>query len=123
MKIFEGGGWGGKINFVDKNNVLVGFDFMQCCCEDFGYDFLNSDKKKIGDDPDEKTLEPYFFDETFVEYPETSHCDEGKVRFKLIKRKNDKTPIYLELYNTHNGYYSHGFEMSKDKTIVHEGSL
>jgi hypothetical protein len=26
-----------KINFVDKNNVFVGFDYSSNCCERFGY--------------------------------------------------------------------------------------
>lgn len=121
MKTFEGGGWGSKINFVDKNNVLVGFDYSQCCCEDFGYFYSNDKLTEV--EYSEVELDPYFFDETFVEYPDTSSHDESKVMFKLIKRKNDKNPIYLTLYNIHNGYYSHGFEMSKDKTIIHEGSL
>lgn len=115
--------WGGKVNFVDKNNVLVGFDTHQCCCEDFGWYYMTSDKVRIGNDPDQETLEPYYFDETFIEYPDDEWSDNGDVMFKLIKEENDESPLYLRLYNHHNGYYSHGFEMSKDKTIVHEGSL
>jgi len=28
---------GRKVNFVDGNNVLVGFDDESCCCENFGF--------------------------------------------------------------------------------------
>ena len=31
--------------------------------------------------------------------------------------------IYLVIKNRHNGYYHHGFEMGKDGTIEHRGSV
>jgi len=34
MKVFDKGG---KVNFVDKNNVLVGYDMNSSCCEEFGW--------------------------------------------------------------------------------------
>ena len=35
MKIFEGkeSSWSDKVNFVDGNDVFVGYDLGQCCCE------------------------------------------------------------------------------------------
>ena len=42
MKIFERDG---KINFIDKNNVLVGFDYSRSCCEDFGWFVAETEKE------------------------------------------------------------------------------
>lgn len=44
MKIFERSFdkrtvYSNRINFVDENNVVVGYDFSKNCCEDFGYFF------------------------------------------------------------------------------------
>ena len=36
MKIFEDNI---KVNFVDENNVFVGYDMRQSCCEQAGYFF------------------------------------------------------------------------------------
>lgn len=64
MKVFEGGEpkeWRGKVNFVDKNNVLVGFDDDQNCCEQCGW-FLNRSKPTadmLDGDLDHKDLEEY----------------------------------------------------------------
>lgn len=125
MRIFEGGGWGGKINFVDKNNVLVGFDMSQSCCEHFGWYIIDEIS------PDTYThencrnaeqlnveLEDYYFDTEFIEYINGSET----VAFKLLKRKNG-APKYLHLFNHHNGYYSHGFDMTINDKTIHEGSI
>ena len=40
MKIFnklEKNGWGRKVNFVDENNVVLGYDMSQDCCERAGW--------------------------------------------------------------------------------------
>ena len=38
MKIFnKTGNWENKVNFVDENNVVLGYDMEQCCCEDAGW--------------------------------------------------------------------------------------
>jgi hypothetical protein len=129
MKAFygENTGWLTKVNFVDKNNVLVGFDFAQSCCEDF--DWFISDEIKSETIKNDKTFEQvneelkdFYFDTSFIAYPEASGIDDNMVVFKLIKRKNGK-PKYLHLWNCHNGYYSHGFEMGIGNEIIHEGSL
>ena len=48
MRIFEGGDtWFRKINFVDTNDVYVGFNIEQSCCEDFGHLFVADDPAKL----------------------------------------------------------------------------
>lgn len=42
MRVFESENvraWEGKVNFVDHNNVVLGFDNSQYCCECFGWFF------------------------------------------------------------------------------------
>jgi hypothetical protein len=114
--------WRGKTNFVDKNNVVVGFDDESQCCENFGwfcathpkFNNCDDDSKEAdteGDLPETYDVEPYVFDTTF---------DDGGI-FRLTA---DGLPnVYLVLYNHHNGYYSHGFCMSQNERVIHSGSL
>jgi len=62
-------------------------------------------------------LKKYSFDKKFYKHLEGGDLDGGGiVIFKLIapKQKN----LYLHIYNSHNGYYSHGFEFKDDKEII-----
>jgi hypothetical protein len=112
MKIFE---TYDKVNFVDKNNVFVGYDMGQACCENAYWLISESDKY----DPEisyedkevdylqytytrcESILEDYVFDtkKFYEKYYNPV--------FKLIAK--GKKDLYLHLYNEHNGYYAHGF--------------
>ena len=72
MKTFEGKhkkeDWGSKHNFVDENNVFVGFDADQSCCENA--DWFVSDKiESKMPDPLPKSLdwENWVFDTSFFE--------------------------------------------------------
>jgi hypothetical protein len=69
--------WSTKVNFVDDNNVLVGYDFAGSCCELFGWyihdkvnnnreDSLfdeNTDHNAINDSLKEWTFDTSFFKE------------------------------------------------------------
>ena len=117
MKIFDKDG---KWNFVDDNNVFVGFDSGQCCCEDFGYffrhDLIYYVDGDIGDDADNSDLTPYNFDINFFEGNGGDF-----VVFKLVAQ--DKPDVYLYLYNFHNGYYSHGFEATVGGIKWQDGNI
>ncbi len=39
MKIFSTNEWPAKTNFIDENNLVVGWDDGQSCCERVGYFF------------------------------------------------------------------------------------
>lgn len=112
MQIFEKDG---KINFVDENNVLVGFSNREGCCEHFGYFFsreLPSSYKKYEKSVDTNpNLKGYNFNPSFFHQHKTwTNLDEGgAVSFQL--NKPDSPDWYLTLFNSHNGYYSHGFVM------------
>lgn len=121
MRIFETNEWCNSINFVDKNNVLVGFDYSQGCCEDFGYKIIDADGKEVEFNDD--FLEPYIFDSDFVDniQDDTDYECGGSVHFRLTA--SDKPDLFLKLYNYHNGYYSHGFTMRVGDKIVQNGNL
>ena len=128
MKVFEGkeSSWYEKVNFVDKNDVFVGYDMGQSCCEHADwfvsekitpYSYNQDDCSK--DTPD---LNDYVFDKVFFEEVESSDLDfGGMVAFKLIC--DGKPDLYLHLFNCHNGYYGHGFQVKHGGEIVKEGCL
>lgn len=136
MRIFE---QGAKINFADINDVYVGFDGYQCCCESFGYFFARSaESEEEVEAP--ANLEEMIFDVTFF----GDHGDDpytAEARFRLIQptrvqsdrtmRARERTmaadggsaEIFLVIFNHHNGYYGHGFEMTHGGTVVQSGAL
>ena len=126
--------WCEKVNFVDKNNVLVGYDMGQSCCEHADWFILDKiETKNITDKSGvlikNIDLDKYVFDADFFEQPLTQYNDAGYrdldngelVVFKLVaKRKPD---LYLHVYNCHNGYYGHGFEVKISGKLLREGCL
>ena len=125
MKIFERDC---KINFVDDNNVFVGFDNARNCCEDFGWcltrefpvDGFQESKEEIN--PDGFQFDVTFFKEVDEDFdPELdNHYDGGAVVFRLTKGPDE---IFLTLWNHHNGYYRHGFEMKAGDECLFSGNL
>lgn len=118
-------GWGSKINFVDDNNVLVGFDADQSCCERFGWFISESMPTSINDSaPEPSGLEPFNFDPAFFQSlnfgEPDDYCVESAAVFRLV---NGNKELFLTLHNTHNGYYSHGFEMNVGGKTIYEGNL
>jgi len=126
MKIFEKDY---KINFVDDNNVFVGFDYFKSCCEHFGYvisrkkltslqleSIIDSGASNLS--LQDEDLNNFNFVTSYQGRVESS---KNNVVFKLknVRGKN----IYLTLYNYHNGYYSHGFEMGIGKEFMKAGRL
>jgi hypothetical protein len=116
-----------RVNFVDENNLVVGFDFTSSCCEDFGWlistNLAPPAECVVGLDDTapvdhvNKELEGWMFDpKFFLELKEDKKIsEENYVVFRMINKNQER---YLHLYNKHNGYYSHGFEfMAGDKTI------
>ena len=119
MKKFEKDG---KINFVDENNVFVGFDFESSCCENADWFISDKEKNDISSKYPKFYITSYIFDTKYFEKVECSDVSEGgMVRFKLICK--DKPDLFLHLFNCHNGYYSHGFEAKINGVQWQEGSL
>ena len=133
MKIFqrtstEKNSRGNRLNIIDENNVLVGYDFDTHCCEKLEYYFSVAEPDEDGVQykiiEDSFDHEGYVFDPTyFSEYwsePDDGHRDRRAV-FKLVKP--NKPTVYLTLRNYQNGYYSHGFEMFRGTVKIKEGEL
>lgn len=107
-----------KINFVDINNVFVGYDLAQSCCEESGWFVSTTEAENPYEDNEHYKVKEfpvpdisnYSFDISyFTETPEL-------VRFKLIAI--NQCDLYLHLFNIHNGYYQHGFMFkTKDKIL------
>jgi hypothetical protein len=124
--------WATKVNFVDDNNVLVGYDFAGNCCEDFGWYIHDKVGRTNGEDPifsdsiDQtalnESLKDWTFDTTF--FDELSNGD-GYVQenFAVFRLVNGDNELFLHLYNSHNGYYGHGFDFSVDEKIIKTGVL
>lgn len=118
MKIFERNS---KINFIDENNLLLGYDLSQSCCEDAGWfiadQIMTLSQRDDNQPEDEKTWSGWVFDPDFCKHiPETEY-EEHVVVFRIIKEDEEK---FVHLFNVHNGYYSHNFHFQKDKTMIVE---
>lgn len=107
-----------RINFIDKFDNFVGFDWVPKCCEQF--DWYASKKKqtdKVGSG--KPNLDGFWFDTSHPpvnDFARGPKCTEI-IAFRLI---NDKKKImWLHLCNTQSGYYSHGWEASWG----HSGSI
>ncbi len=135
MRIFDSdrGGWGEKVNFADHNNVMVGYDMGQSCCEHADWFISETEDNNIEDkkQPNEG-LEEYVFDKSyFVEVEPAQEGSDtykysvldsgGMVRFKMVAP--GKPDLFLHIYNSHNGYYGHGFEFMDGAQEIRVGSL
>lgn len=120
MKIFDADG---KVNFVDKNNVFVGYDQGQGCCEWASYFISSKEEEKEREDDDESAefFEPYVFDTSYFEEAGEGMSEGQMVRFKLTAP--GLPDFYLHLFNCHNGYYGHGFKANIGDTSWQSGTL
>jgi len=125
MKIFEeaSGSFAEKVNFVDENNVFVGYDLAQDCCEDAGWFISDKVEKTTEDDHTcSVDVDKYVFDTEFFESKDVYDNDdyEGMAIFRLVAGKDEK---FLHLYNCHNGYYGHGFYFKVGEETKESGTL
>lgn len=109
-----------RTNFIDENDVFLGWDDSRKCCEEFK-DWISSDKE--GDDllnvPD--TFEGYVFDTNYYNELDDVAYSGGHVVFRLTK--DGEQDLYLHLRNSHNGYYSHGFAVTVGGEVWKAGRL
>ena len=103
-----------KINFVDENNIFVGYDLEQQCCEHAGW-YITDSETPLDDPHTDKNLEydGWNFCPNYFEKKRVSD-DHYVVVFRLVKKDKIK---YLHIFNIHNGWYCHGFEfINGDRT-------
>lgn len=112
IKKFDGE-WG-SINFVDENNVLIGYDMSAQCCEDFGY------KEECIIEKSEFTGE---FDEDFKGVDHEGYNFDCGVAFFTRDTETKRPNGQIVFFNSHNGYYSHGYKMLKNNEVITDGFL
>lgn len=124
MKVFEKGS---KVNFVDENNLLLGWDNTDDCCAKGGW-FLSDkldDWAEKGFKEEAMELPGFVFDKEYVrewsENEDNKDDDGGRpLQFRLVNGDQEK---FLTIYNHHNGYYSRGFEFMDGDKQIKEGSI
>jgi hypothetical protein len=110
---------GHKANFVDANDVLVGFDASQSCCESFGWFYSDTVPQRVQDGPAPSDLDAYIFDPEFFHRIDRTQ-DDSMVVFKLL---HGTKVLYLCLHNTNGTYYSHGFHLEVGGKMLRGGSI
>lgn len=109
--------WVYKSNWIDQNNVVVGYDDEQRCCENFGWGVY--DKKSrvwVADDPSGM---PYHFGavcdhEPFVNLDYYLHENTDIDQIELLPDDGKSPVLVFEFYNCHNGYYYHEFKIRRN---------
>ena len=108
---------GYKVNFIDVNDVFVGYDTSTDCCEDADWcitdfiidsysvlsKYLESPASNFKPDVDDFEFNPQFGE------MHNDGMDGGGIAVFMLVGPGNKT-LFLHLYNIHNGYYGHGFE-------------
>jgi len=113
MKIFteEEGSFKHKVNFVDENNVVLGYDLQQSCCEDA--DWFIAAKPQVQTEErvsGEYALEGWVFDTRYITHVKGDVLDAGEMAIFRITKGCEE--MFIHIYNHHNGYYGHGFEFT-----------
>lgn len=113
--------WDEKVNFTDENDVFVGYDTAEHCCE-FA-DWYITDEVILCTGTDLVfDLEGYTFDKDYFKSVDNEDYDvKNYAIFRLVK--SDHKDLYLHLFNHHNGHYSHGFEAKVGGEVWQEGML
>ena len=120
MQVFERDG---KVNFVDENNVFLGYDLDQDCCEHadwFVADTPQDRRPETGREgiPD---LKGFAFDTAFFKQVDGGDFDGGGMAiFRVVNGEAEK---FVHIFNAHNGYYGHGFDFTIAGLTAREGTL
>ena len=137
MRYFSTGDFADRVNFVDNNNVFVGYDFHGQCCEEFGWIITDVDHFDSVDEyenarsikrEDIEGWDEYHFDTNYCYVNENLYNSTDSsnifaiVIFRMVCFGRDN--LYLVFHNYQNGFYSHGFEMKDaDENVLHDGYL
>jgi hypothetical protein len=135
FRIFENNG---NINFVDKNNVVVGFGLMQDCCERAGWfisdkkdeEFISLYEAEANNQTETEEgvrgfdLEGYVFASKVLPsiVPDNNVGGGGHLVFEMTS-ENGGPPLYVHIFNDHNGYYAHGWELLNDGKLIVQGRI
>ena len=113
-----------KVNWLDDQGVLVGWDDEQQCCENFGCGVYDKESgKHVSDDPNglpyhfAKTYEANTYETNSKNNIERAYCGDIEAELFQVEMFPDdgNSPVLVfECFNHHNGYYYHDFEMKVD---------
>ena len=129
MKIFnKTDGWREKVNFVDENNVVLGYDLSQGCCESAGWFIRDQPSDVVCEEWTDGLLDMpgWVFDINFFKQVEDTGTSSsfggggGMVIFRIVKGPEEK---FIHIFNIQNGYYCHGFEFVVPGGDIKEGAL
>lgn len=123
--------WADKVNFVDENNVVLGYDSDQNCCEFWTW---NIDRKAGAETLTDETggyhIDPNFREQYYVfdinfydEIKNGSEENPDAAIFKVVNKNDPNDIYYVNLWNCHNGYYSHGFSLTENDKVIKEGYI
>ena len=127
MKIFKDND---SVNFVDENNVFVGFDMEATCCERFGWELFSDSESVMScqdapapseDHSEIASFDGYVFDKDYFVRDDNGYECGGEVHFKLTAP--EKPDMFLTIWCDHNGYYAHGFEFRDGDKIIQADAL
>lgn len=106
---------------TDKHEFNILIDNGQCCCESWGYFYLNDDEQEfVGSELLEVNLTDKALNKQKVE--ESDYYDDcGGIQF--VDFVTDKGVLQFAVYNAHNGYYGHPIIFAKDEEIFHQDTL
>lgn len=129
MRIFDRvDPWASKVNFVDENNVMLGYDMRQACCEYAGWFIADKRHEQIPtsiEAPAELpgwNFDPEWFERGTIEFTE-EHESRGTGALCLFRIVKGDAEQFIHLFNCHNGFYAHGFEFKTDEAVLQTGQL
>lgn len=106
---------------TDKHEFYILIDNGQCCCESWGYFYLNDNEQEfVGTELREVNLTDTALNKSKVEKSNYFE-DEGGIQF--VDFVTDKGVLQFAVYNAHNGYYGHPIIFAKDEQIFHQDIL
>ena len=109
-----------KLNLVDENDVFVGYDYSQDCCEHFGYRWETSCRTHL-QEPD---LNGAVFTKRHKKLESTDdYYDDCECEYGFEIKLNNGNLIWFVIYNYHNGYYGHGFDFTDKEEKITSGVL
>jgi hypothetical protein len=115
--------WSSKVNFVDENNVFLGYDMEQTCCEDADWFIGNEPHNEVPVNVEalqDVDVSAFMFDTSYFKQAIGEFDCGGMVIFRITNGEQEK---FIHLFNVHNGYYAHGFEFRINDTLIKEDSL
>lgn len=128
LEIIEGGipqnddrnyynGSDGVLIKTDAEDIRIGIDGYQSCCEHFGYNLLYPNDLKAEDFIGEEIMGVFAITECPADLDSYAYND--GVTYGVATNKG---VIVLNVFNSHNGYYGHGYSFTS-KNINESGTL